>query len=1031
MANPIRPEDIIDEQGVVQSLKNVQENLRLLKEAMKGKAKDIKITINGGGDMSGFIAQINALTEAMGKLNEFSKVNADYLKTYTAAQREANRATRSRKSASDDYYETLRKLNKEERELEKIREATENTEKLLSGEVKATALSYNQLSAVYSEMSSRLKNLNKEQIEGSAEMKRYAATTKMVRDAMNEAQKAMGNYSLNVGRYHTAFDGLGYSIQQVMREVPSAVNISQFFLAISNNIPMVVDQMKLFNEEQANIKKQLGELQEGTKEYMELQQKQMSLGQKVLKSIFSWQTALLGVLLLLRKLPEMLKGLGDKIENFFLRSSQYLMSLKQVNAGAASTVGELRAKYEGLRKEFAELADDNRADWVKRHADDWKDLGIKVGDVKTAEDVYVNNTSTILKAIDKRARAIAAMNLAAKKYEEAFSIRSKAELDKAAGMSSVGSGIVRAITSAGTSEGSGVLSPEQIEQQRRMEQEQIESLFQKRIKEAEKIEKEARFYIENWWSDDSYNAGGGSGSKKEPTLNEIKSRYWDRQKAYIDVLEDGFEKETALAKVAHGQAMDENKATYEEQLRLLEENKANNLITEEEYEKTRSELKKDYDAINLSNDAAYEKQSHEIWEKYEKMRIEAEIADSDVVMKQTKRRVKLREDEIRNNAIVMENIARLMAEKERLEAIDTKGIEEEEKKKQEAIDKTTAAIERQRNALSWEKQLANYKNIGDMLGSGDWLSGLAGGDKRDFLTALGLNMEGASDEQVDSAFDVWEKNATEAMVKWKDVTIDSLGQMLDAYVEFYEAKAEAASEDTDRAREEYELQKSLLDQGYANSVNTAWAEYQQKQQIQKQAEADAKRAQKTQKLADEAQNMSNLILATTNILKQYAVNPILAGSMIAAMWGTYGAAKVMALSASKYEHGGYEELTGGSHASGHDINLGIRNGKGRTMIAEGGESIAIFSRNAKRRYGSENIAALVKSVNDGTFERSTMDRLGDNVGAVRMYGTSVNLSKIESGIGELVSSAKSNTYTDARGNLVVVSGNSRTTIVGR
>ena len=76
------------------------------------------------------------------------------------------------------------------------------------------------------------------------------------------------------------FDGLGMSFQQIARELPSlAMGPQMFFLAISNNLPIFTDQLAI-----------------ARKEYEALTasgQKATPVWKQVLKSMFSWQTAMM------------------------------------------------------------------------------------------------------------------------------------------------------------------------------------------------------------------------------------------------------------------------------------------------------------------------------------------------------------------------------------------------------------------------------------------------------------------------------------------------------------------------------------------------------------------------------------------------------------------------------------------------------------------------------------------------------------------------------------------------------------------
>ena len=62
---------------------------------------------------------------------------------------------------------------------------------------------------------------------------------------ISAAEQATGRYQRNVGNYASAWNGLGMSVQQVARELPSlAIGWNTFFLAISNNLPMLADELK-------------------------------------------------------------------------------------------------------------------------------------------------------------------------------------------------------------------------------------------------------------------------------------------------------------------------------------------------------------------------------------------------------------------------------------------------------------------------------------------------------------------------------------------------------------------------------------------------------------------------------------------------------------------------------------------------------------------------------------------------------------------------------------------------------------------
>ena len=88
------------------------------------------------------------------------------------------------------------------------------------------------------------------------------------------------------------------------------------------------------------------------------------------------------------------------------------------------------------------------------------------------------------------------------------------------------------------------------------------------------------------------------------------------------------------------------------------------------------------------------------------------------------------------------------------------------------------------------------------------------------------------------------------------------------------------------------------------------------------------------------------------------------------MWGSFAAAKIKAYQVTKpateqYGDGTVELLQGGSHASGHDIDLGTKP-NGTRRRAEGGEFFAVINKRNSRRF-RDVIPDVINSFNDGTF----------------------------------------------------------------
>ena len=114
---------------------------------------------------------------------------------------------------------------------------------------------------------------------------------------IKEFDASIGNHQRNVGNYAGGFNTLQYSVQQVARELPSlTMSLSQFFLAISNNIPILSDEIIKAKNANAALRA------EG--------KKGIPVWKQLISSVFSWQTALVvGI--------TVITAYGKEISNFF------------------------------------------------------------------------------------------------------------------------------------------------------------------------------------------------------------------------------------------------------------------------------------------------------------------------------------------------------------------------------------------------------------------------------------------------------------------------------------------------------------------------------------------------------------------------------------------------------------------------------------------------------------------------------------------------------------------------------------------
>ena len=152
----------------------------------------------------------------------------------------------------------------------------------LNGSVENLRAGIQKLTAQYNKLSREERNNAKVGGELSAKIRE-------MQTELNEANASLLNFRDNVGNYASAAKGftpLAFQVQQLARELPSiTVSLQQLFLAISNNLPMLADE--LTRARMAN--KALRAEGKAT----------IPVFRQVISSIFSWQTALVvGITLL-------------------------------------------------------------------------------------------------------------------------------------------------------------------------------------------------------------------------------------------------------------------------------------------------------------------------------------------------------------------------------------------------------------------------------------------------------------------------------------------------------------------------------------------------------------------------------------------------------------------------------------------------------------------------------------------------------------------------------------------------------------
>lgn len=262
---------------------------------------------------------------------------------------------------------------------------------------------------------------------------------------VKELDASMGVHTRNVGNYASGFNMLGFQIQQVARELPSLAYGPQiFFSAISNNLPMLADEI-------ARAKKSVDELKKAGQTFT-------PVWKQIASSIFSWQTLLVAgvtVLTLYGKeitnwVASLFKG-KTTIDASAAALERFNSAMAQGSVSAQSELTKLNLLYRAatdLSKPYEE-----RAEAVKKLQDIYpayfgnmaaeqvmvgnavgayenlRDAIIEVAEAKAAQELITEDAKS-LKLIEKTGDAYTNYSLALKEYRVAYAAAQEASKGK-------------------------------------------------------------------------------------------------------------------------------------------------------------------------------------------------------------------------------------------------------------------------------------------------------------------------------------------------------------------------------------------------------------------------------------------------------------------------------------------------------------------------------------------------------------------------------------------------------------------------
>mgnify|MGYP007130131859 FL=1 len=919
--------------------------------------------------------------------------------------------------------------------------------------------SYNALSAQYELNKIKMNNLSQAYLENTEAGKKLVKETAEIYAAMDKYQKSTGKHTLSVGNYKQAFYGLGFSISQVARELPSlAISANTFFLAISNNIPMVIDEIqKLRAANEAAAK--AGEAQ-------------VSITGKLVKSLFSFNTVMVLILTAfsiwgkditnwigslftgkkrVENLTSSLKHMADAMQNARLETAKETVKLnilyKTATNNSKSTSERTKA-VKALKKEYPE------------YFNNLTDEEIKLG---KASKAYKEAT----KAITENAKARAALDKITELQKEFIDldqkrigaltkqVQAQGELAKAEKYTAKVSSTITATSNQAASQyyAATASNVNKLKDNIKEYGEEAENLARRQMVLSKSMENLTKLV-----NVDSL-TGGKVDTKEQKEKYDLTKKYEESRIALI--IDARVKEENEIREAARKELSELKKKTTEQQ-------RATQMYADTVYNieaKLRRDLEKmrerwAIDDLQKTHDFLSERLNAVRRGTGEELIIQTQLLENE--RKQDELRIKQSTDtESRKNErlLLLERayqLSKAQLTKDFTENQDKRIIERSVLHLSQQQQAETAAFdivqrsekEQERFRLKlererWEQILELTRQYGEQITGynvktvEDTIKGIDNAIKRD--TSGWDSNQGVFGNLFDLVFgDAFSakdgKSGAERAEQFKDSILEASEFAIENLKSVAQARVEAAEVAVQAAEKEVSARQKVLDaeiqaraNGYANNVATAQKELDFARKQQEKALRDKKKAQKQQERIDTLMQASSLVTATANLWKDLGLAAIPA---IALMWGSFAFAKIKASQLSKasqdteeYGDGTVEMIDyGGSHASGNDVDLGTtKDGKRRRV--ERGEYFAVVNKRSSQKY-KKLVPDLINSLNKGTFEQKYLNAYSgsDEVTNI-MQGSTVDLSKVEKDLKSIKEQGRVKYITGADGTIIEVRGN--------
>lgn len=1019
--NPIRYRDLIEPDDsiitAVEQLTELNKQLSSLQKKTKKGATELEIQLK----------QTNTVTEEGREIVRKAATEADRLaaeqKKVTAAMGETAMRITELKNQQHDHN-TINKL-------------TARLNNSLEG-------SYDHLSAQYSLNKIKLNAMTEEYRKNTKEGQLLEQTTYNIYQKMKMLQESTGKHTLSVGDYEKSTRGLNMAMAQVLREAPAAtISANTFFLAISNNLPILSDKI------QALIVQNKALAAQG------LMTK--SVFGSVLKTFVSWNSLMsIGVTLLTFFGGDIVKFIGNMVKSTSVTTAakdalaKYNEALRTGSKEAQKDLVHIKLLYNGSQDMTKSYND--RIAAVKALKKEYPKYFENFTDEEILAGKAASKYNELAKAILNSAKARAAEEKLIELSKQQLEVETKIQdnnLEQRKLLSQGAREAAESIDAVTRKYGSN----SQMVQVAIAQNGKLALAWANSKQKAEDLQKESDKLgktMEELAKRVDIGALSSDPTKDKKKDKEPKDRTQRINEKNLDILKKYYESENKL----------QTDSFRKRSQAILNQTKAENESLKNKLETDKDLTEESRRLINIiiaNNVKAGMKQIEELGKEEQlamlnnekaalQLRLEATTkntqAEFDVKMALLENQ---RKQEIVKNSQLQESMRQSEAEinakydKQRMDQSRSFNV-------QMSLSQFDAMAELQESEFNLIKRSEDEKTLYRMKAEKErWqkilqLNSING----KALTAIERktiqNMMATLTREINQQTS---KNKTKDIYSLLGIKLDdesknaineSVGFSIGKLNEILSAQSQIAQEMVNNAQKEVDAAKSRLDaeiearnNGYANNVESAQKELALAKKNQAKAIAEQRKAQKAQEAINTLKQTSDLITASAGIWAALKL-PWLAIPAISLMWATFAASKIKASQLTRtqaqsqtYGEGGLEILSGGSHKSGNDIPIGHMP-DGRERRAEGGEALAIINKKNTRKY-RDILPKIVNTLNNGSFERAFLGAYSTEGLSVSYTGVSADMGRVESILSDIKEQGDRRFYQGKNGELIEIRGN--------